>query len=675
MRFDRAFRVMLILVASVAGAQTPGSTDSRRAFLWRALDSWSLKMSQAVVMQQDPFAAVRAQAVGVMASNVDPARLALLTRYMGDGDAHVREQVMLAAGRMGPAGLQLAIYGLADSTSLVRQAAVWAATHGGPAAFKPLSQLLAKERNREVRETLLANLWRLEGSPWQGVAASYAGNGNVYLRRAAAYSLSRTGDGPARAAQRRLAGDAEPVIRAIALRGFERGTLDQKDLDVLEAALENPDWRVQAAACRALAAQDEVEISSSSSRAVVAAFASPQPHLAVSALAAAARQPDIGTARGLLFIANGDEPFLAAEALVALAHKDTTAAGLVTRTWFESQDLWRRRAAARAAAVLGADVEKLAVVDTDASVRLAWLSALDAEASGRRRETLLALVKSDSDPAVRAQALSLLRSAGVTPGIDELVGFYAAWKRDLMPDARAEALTAAVAASTSNEERAALIALGLTDPDRAVAAMVINGVRSLGLEVVLPGREPRHGNRWYEELVGWVKEPRWLDVSTDRGAFRIRLDLDAAPLTSREIWDLATDGFYDGLLFHRVVPNFVVQGGDPRGDGWGGPGFVLPDEPSLVPFDSWRVGVATSGPNTGGCQLFFTLLPADHLTGHYTNIGEVVAGRKVLTSIRVGDRILGIKPLSGDELPPLTPIEVEGRQRKPETPAKEASPE
>jgi cyclophilin family peptidyl-prolyl cis-trans isomerase len=66
--------------------------------------------------------------------------------------------------------------------------------------------------------------------------------------------------------------------------------------------------------------------------------------------------------------------------------------------------------------------------------------------------------------------------------------------------------------------------------------------------------------------------------------------------------------------------------------------------------------VATSGPETGGCQLFFTLLPADHLTGHYTNIGEVVAGREVLTSLRVGDKILGIKPLSGADPPPLTPV-------------------
>jgi cyclophilin family peptidyl-prolyl cis-trans isomerase len=109
------------------------------------------------------------------------------------------------------------------------------------------------------------------------------------------------------------------------------------------------------------------------------------------------------------------------------------------------------------------------------------------------------------------------------------------------------------------------------------------------------------------------------------------------------------DGFYDGLDFHRVVPNFVVQGGDPRGDGWGGPGFALPDEPSLAPFDSWRVGIATSGPNTGGSQLFVTLLPADRLTGHYTNFGEVVSGREVLTELRVGDRIRTIRTVTGGE--------------------------
>jgi cyclophilin family peptidyl-prolyl cis-trans isomerase/HEAT repeat protein len=648
------------VAAAVAVAQTPNGAASRLAFLWRALDGWSLELSAAIPMRQDPFPSVRAQAARVMASNPDAKRLPLLSLYMGDGEALVREQVMLAAGRMGPPGLELATVGLSDSTALVRQAAAWAVSHGGGKAFVTLSNHLREERSREVRETLLANLWRLQGAQWEDVAASFAGSDDVHLRRAAAYSLSRTGREAARDAQRRLAADPEPVIRAIALRGFEKGVLDAKSLAVVQAALDDADWRVRTAACRVLAAQDPIELSPAAARAIVAALSSSHPHLVVSAVAAAASQPGVEAAPDLLALVDGEDRWLAAEGLIALARRggrgDALEVAPVAKSWFESAELWRRRAAARAAADLGADFERLAAADPEAAVRLAWLSALDDDRTRTRRAKLTALLESDADPAVRAQILKHLRSAGVAPGTEDLVDFYASWKLDALPDARAEALVAAVAAADNDEERAGIIALGLTDPDPAVAAMVVNGARSIGLQVTLPGREPRHGGLWYDDLTEWVKTPRWLDVATTRGDFRIRLDLAAAPLSSREVFDLAADGYYDGLEFHRVVPNFVVQGGDPRRDGWGGPGFVLPDEPSLTPFDSWRVGVATSGPQTGGCQLFFTLLPADHLTGHYTNIGEVVAGREVLTAIRVGDSILGITPLSGDP-PPLVPAD------------------
>lgn len=655
MKRYRILALVVVLTAALAGAQKSGGTASRQAFLWRELDRWSLNISQAVVMREDPFASVRAQAVNVMASNVDPKRMMLFSHYLGDTDALVREQVMLTAGRLGERGLGLAVNGLDDATSRVRQAAAWAAAHGGPEAFKPLSRHLEKERSREVVETLLANFWRVEDAAWQPLVAPYAESDDVYLRRAAAYSLSRTGDESARAAQRRLAADPEPVIRATALRGFERGTLEKEDVVVVEAALSDPDWRVRAAACRILAAQDAVELAAETKKAVAVAFASPHPHLAVSALAAAGRQTGIGDKQQLVSVAEGEDPWLAAEALAALARRHPSSASKLAQSWFEAEELWRRRAAARVSVDLGLDAEKLAVADADASVRLSWLVFLDADEVRERSETLAKILERDPDTAVRAQTLSALRSAEIAPGFEELVGFYTEWKREVMPDARAEALIAAVAASENKVDQAAAIALGLTDSDPAVAAMVVNGARSLGLEVVLPAREPRHGKRWYEELAEWVEVPRWLDVSTQRGSFRIRLDLAAAPLTSREVSDLAAEGFYDGLDFHRVVPNFVVQGGDPRGDGWGGPGYVLPDEPSLVPFDSWRVGIATSGPETGGSQLFFTMLPADHLTGHYTNLGEVVAGREVLTRLRVGDTILSIKPLSGIDPPPLTP--------------------
>jgi cyclophilin family peptidyl-prolyl cis-trans isomerase len=317
-------------------------------------------------------------------------------------------------------------------------------------------------------------------------------------------------------------------------------------------------------------------------------------------------------------------------------------------------ETWRRRAAARIATELGSEVEALAAADPDAGVRLAWLSSLQEEEIKARLEKLLTILKKDSDAAVRAQTLSILRSANAAPQVEELMRLYRGWRGDGMADARAEAVAAALEAADPGPRRAEIFEEAIEDRDPAVRAMTVNGARGLGEEVVLPAREARHGKKWYRDLGDWVENDRWLDVVTDRGTFRIRLDVHTAPITSREIWDLAVDGYYDGLDFHRVVPNFVVQGGDPRGDGWGGPGFALADEPSLVPFDSWRVGVATSGPNTGGSQFFITLLPADHLTGHYTNFGEVVAGRDVLTRLSQGDHIRNIKAIKGPHPPPIS---------------------
>jgi len=642
MRMRRITRLLAIVVlgATFVAAQTPVGIGSRQVYLYRAIDSWDLTLSMAVAMLADPFPAVRAHAVQVLAANVDATKLPLISRYMMDGDPRVREQAMLAAGRLGPPGLNLALHGLKDTSPVVRQAAAWAACHGGDRAFEPLSKLLGAERNRPVLVTLLANLWRLEDSPWPEAVAAFAGSSDVHLRRAAAYSLSRTGAAAVRDAQRRLAADAEPVIRATALQGFQTGALEKPDLDAVLAALEDADWRVRAAACRVLAVQTEVAVPAASAGRVVADFASKHPHLAVSAVAAAGAQPGVGTTAELLAVVKGEDSWLASESLAALAGRDIDRARKEVQRWLGSPELWRRRAAARVAAASGAEIERLAAADKDAGVRLAWLGSLDDEQTLARREQLRGLLSTDPDPAVRSQMLSLLRDAGAAPGVEELVELYASWKGDTMGDARA------LAAAATEGERVGLLALGLEDPNSAVVAMVVNGARGLGLDAVLPPREPRHGTRWYEALDDWTAEPRALDVITDRGSFRIRLDLDSTPITSREIWDLAVDGFYDGLDFHRVVPNFVVQGGDPRGDGWGGPDFALPDEPSLVPFDSWRVGIATSGPNTGGCQLFVTLLPADRLTGHYTNFGEVVSGREVLTKLRVGDRIREVRTVT-----------------------------
>jgi cyclophilin family peptidyl-prolyl cis-trans isomerase len=130
-----------------------------------------------------------------------------------------------------------------------------------------------------------------------------------------------------------------------------------------------------------------------------------------------------------------------------------------------------------------------------------------------------------------------------------------------------------------------------------------------------------------------------VEIRTRRGTVTVRLACSQAPLTCLNFLQLAAQGFYDGLTFHRVVPDFVVQGGDPRGDGTGGPDYAIRDEINRLRYDRGAMGMALAGPDTGGSQFFITLSPQPHLDGGYTVFGEVVGGDEVLDQIRIGDRI------------------------------------
>jgi cyclophilin family peptidyl-prolyl cis-trans isomerase len=115
----------------------------------------------------------------------------------------------------------------------------------------------------------------------------------------------------------------------------------------------------------------------------------------------------------------------------------------------------------------------------------------------------------------------------------------------------------------------------------------------------------------------------------------VELFADRTPETVNNFVTLARDGFYDGLTFHRIVPGFVIQGGDPKGDGTGGPGYQFQDEivPSLTFEGAGLLAMANSGPNTNGSQFFITLGPAEHLNGKHTIFGEVAEGTDVVDAI------------------------------------------
>ena len=646
-----------LTAADPAAAQDPASFEARAEFLLRKMDSGLLPTPMLVAMLRDPYPETRILAVRAVASSGDPSQTVVLRQYLGDRDFRVRYEVMVAAGRLGLDGRDLALKGLRDDVPKVRQAAAWAACHGGDEALVPLMTAMARETDVGVRATAMANLWRFGETSWELHAATAATGAEDQLRRAAAYSLSRSQRPEVRATLRRLAADSEAVIRATAVAGLRRSALAKDDLMVVTRALTDPDARVRTAACWVLAEQAEPELPAATASVVEAMWTSMDVQAAVTALRAAGARPEIGTDAGLLALVRSEEPWLASEALVALVGRGGDGDDVeIVGEWLSGSELWQGRAVATVASSLGAVGEKAVGNHREAAVRLAWLENLETQEVSSHIELLRKLVAQHPDPFVRTAALNHLGDAGVAGSFAESLSLARSWASDEVPDARAAALISAFSFAENDQEKALVLEQAARDPDPAVEIRLVNAARSAGLPARSQERELRHDHRWYVELVEWMRGMHWLDVTTDRGGFRIRLDTLEAPISAREIFDLAAAGFYDDLIFHRVVPNFVVQGGDPRGDGWGGPGFILPDEPAFSPFDAWRVGIATSGPNTGGSQFFVTLMPADHLVGHYTNIGEVIAGREVLTRLRVGDRIRGIDAFSGDQPPPPTPV-------------------
>ncbi len=173
-------------------------------------------------------------------------------------------------------------------------------------------------------------------------------------------------------------------------------------------------------------------------------------------------------------------------------------------------------------------------------------------------------------------------------------------------------------------------------PDGSVRAAAFDLALSLDLNAPSP---------WHALATAPLDELRGLRsarVRTSRGSFIVELLPDEAPLTVWNFAQLARSGFFDNLRFHRIVPDFVVQGGDPRGDGNGGPGWSIPDEPSPLPFDEGTLGMALSGPDTGGSQWFVTLSSQPHLDGTYPVFGRVLQGMQVVRALQPTDRIVHI---------------------------------
>jgi peptidyl-prolyl cis-trans isomerase B (cyclophilin B) len=128
-------------------------------------------------------------------------------------------------------------------------------------------------------------------------------------------------------------------------------------------------------------------------------------------------------------------------------------------------------------------------------------------------------------------------------------------------------------------------------------------------------------------------------LETDQGTLELELfDVDV-PITVANFVSLAKDGFYDGTVFHRVIPGFVVQGGDPTGTGSGGPGYTFADEITEHTHVEGALSMANAGPNTNGSQFFITFSPQHHLDGKHSVFGQLTKGMDILKKIKQGDTL------------------------------------
>jgi len=141
-----------------------------------------------------------------------------------------------------------------------------------------------------------------------------------------------------------------------------------------------------------------------------------------------------------------------------------------------------------------------------------------------------------------------------------------------------------------------------------------------------------------------LKKKYTTSIETDRGTIEIQLYPEHAPKTVNNFVFLAREGFYDGVTFHRVISNFMIQGGDPTGTGTGGPGYKFADETYGNPLkhETGVLSMANAGPNTNGSQFFITHSPQPHLNGHHTVFGKVTKGQDVVNAIKQGDKMVKV---------------------------------
>lgn len=593
------------------------------------------------------------------------SRYAELRRLLTDSDTAVAANAAYALGVAHDTGSLTALArAVAGAPETVAREAAWALGEIGEPAravltvalgdgeAQPLVKSTAAQREPSVRAALLRSTVKLRVVPIGALRPWLADTASEAVR-AAAYVIGRQRlPGGARALLAVRAHRDEETRQHVA-RGLARSaagdSLATPAREALVALLTDASPRVRANAARSIASYGP-----SALRDVERALADGDANVRVAAseLVQGVFLRDTAAWRRAW---TRDTTFRVRQQLLQAARAadvPTLAAG---ETEWSTHPDWRRRLAALEvrAAERGADRWALARAfarDPDARVRASAVALVPPTAGDSAVRSLVESAHTDASMALRAAALQVLVPRARAADIELALGAHERARRDAEPDARLNALRLVAAAwardsarvsdamrvrlrafnapSTSDERRAVMSVSPMTAWATTVAAIVPRPLSDY----------ERIARQW---LTPGARQPRAV-IRTEHGDITIELFGAEAPLVVEAFVQLASNGFYRNTTFHRVVPNFVAQDGDPRGDGSGGPGFALRDSPSRRRHDRGSLGLATSGPDTGGSQYYLCHSAQPHLDGAYTVFGRVLDGLDVLDRVVQGDRMLRI---------------------------------
>jgi cyclophilin family peptidyl-prolyl cis-trans isomerase/HEAT repeat protein len=624
-------------------------------------------------------AEVRARAALALASVQSSRAVGDLQALLADADPAVRREAVFALGQADAAdrgeSLMAALSGEEDPD--VRRRLIEALGKRAPAA-DVLLELEPRDPGEAAERALALARLALRGVRGEGLVDELLGlldHTEPAVRTNAAYYLGRTSQMAPWAEEMDRIREAldvyapnEPAaMYLLAALGLRR---DPEDRDrILHWMSHAQDWRIRANAARALGSPAFMELRGVESALYERIEHDPSVHVAVAAAGALTMgggRPDGLTARMETLIRQGDPGRWQAQLPLVEYAGEQERMELIME-WVERMRTRNPTATARGVRLLGRPVEAPGVRELlfdlldhdDARVKAVaarvlaerWLTTpTEDEEFSRLVDRFGALLEEGEAPVALAITRAVASPAWTPFGAPEVL--LSAF-RELDPDETHPTVLVGymeALASVGGDGVAEAVETYVEHPHlrvRAIAGEVIQvftGRRPEGTRIEGPERTVD-----WEALEALGPAPR-LHLETDRGEIVVRLLPGQAPLTVQAMAELAAAGAYDGTHFHRVLPNFVVQGGDVTArDGSGSPGYALRSEFTRLPFARGVLGMASSGKDTEGSQFFLTHSMQPHLDGGYTAFGWVESGAEVMDAVLEGDRLISARVEPGDE--------------------------